>query len=62
MYSVLYREQAVDDLARIWLNADPTLRAQITEATAELEDALGRNPSKVGESREVHLRQFAGGI
>jgi hypothetical protein len=56
VYTVLYREQARDELALLWLNADSKLRAAITAASAVLETALRTNPHAIGESRTATQR------
>ena len=56
VYTVLYREQARDELALLWLNADSQLRAAITAASAVLETALRKNPHTIGESRTATQR------
>lgn len=56
MFTVLFREQARDELAQIWLNGNSQARAAITSAAAELERSLHSQPRNVGEARDGDTR------
>jgi hypothetical protein len=48
-FTVIWSEAAVQDLARIWMNA--TDRNAITQASNEIDRILSRDAQHVGESR-----------
>jgi hypothetical protein len=48
-FTVIWSEAAIQDLARIWLNA--TDRNAINDASNEIDQLLGHDPQHVGESR-----------
>jgi hypothetical protein len=50
-FSIHWRDAALDDLAAIWLKAEPTQRVAITKATHSIELELKSQPSQKGESR-----------
>jgi hypothetical protein len=51
MYSIRWLEEALDELAAIWLEGDSALRAAITAATNQIDAALSEDPNSKGESR-----------
>ncbi len=51
MRNVEWIEDALDQLTRIWSNADSGVRKSITKATHALEKRLAGNPENEGESR-----------
>jgi hypothetical protein len=55
MYDVSWAAPALEDLATIWVDADATMRAAITEA-AERVDEMLVSPNEVGESRTEDRR------
>ena len=50
-YQVKWRQSALDELTRIWLNSGSSDRQAITDASHVLEKQLSVNPEDVGESR-----------
>lgn len=56
-YSVRWREEASDELATIWLKAEPA-RREITEAADAIDKALANQPTECGESRGEQRRIF----
>lgn len=53
-WTVIYRPDAADDLATIWLNA--TDRQAIADAANSIDRQLGMAPLTAGESREGNNR------
>jgi hypothetical protein len=53
---VVWTGTALDDLARLWVAADASLRALITAATHKIDQALAHDPQAKGESREFDER------
>lgn len=53
-WTVIYRPEAADELAAIWLDA--TDRAAVTTAANSIDQQLGNNPLAAGESREGDSR------
>ena len=51
MFRVEWIQAALDDLARIWVQADSDLRQAITTATHTLDQELRTDPDRQGESR-----------
>jgi hypothetical protein len=51
MYQVEWLENALDQLAAIWMLADAALRQAITAATNQIDQLLANDPHNVGESR-----------
>lgn len=51
MFRVEWIQAALDDLARIWVPADPGLRQAITTATHTLDQELRKDPYRQSESR-----------
>jgi hypothetical protein len=43
-------------LSAIWVDADPSLRARVTEATREIDRELQADPVSLGESRSESSR------
>ncbi len=53
-FTVLWEGAAESDLAEMWLAARD--RQRLSEASARIEDRLGRAPESAGESREPGVR------
>ena len=51
MYMVVWLRRALDELANLWMNADPALRKEMTAAADRIDQTLLKNPEKQGESR-----------
>jgi hypothetical protein len=51
MYHVEWLQTALDELARIWTQADSELRKTLTRASNEIDGRLEINPHDEGESR-----------
>lgn len=51
MYDVVWMQEALNDLARIWMQADSVLRQEITRAANALDRELSTNPYLSSESR-----------
>jgi plasmid stabilization system protein ParE len=48
---VEWRQSAIDDLTRIWTQADPATRTTVTAATTRIDHRLARDPIGESESR-----------
>ena len=55
MYDVEWVPAANEELAAIWMLADD--RAAVSRAVYRLDEALGREPLRLGESRESSVRR-----
>lgn len=55
-YFVRWTRSALNDLARVWLNADSATRRAITAATDQIDSNLSREPENAGESRAGNRR------
>ena len=53
-FQVIWQPDAEQELTRIWLGS--RIRARISEAASSIDQALRRDPSAIGESRENQLR------
>ncbi len=51
MFQVQWIQQALNDLANTWTQADSATRQRITRATNEMERELSRNPYRASEAR-----------
>jgi plasmid stabilization system protein ParE len=61
MFSVVWTDHALDDLANLWVTVDPQTRNRIEAAVNWLNVALQLDPNEVGESRPNNRRiAFAG--
>lgn len=56
MFEVRWVRSALEDLAEIWIGADPAGRTAMTAATREIDAQLTTNPDEAGESREPGRR------
>lgn len=56
MYSVVWSQTAVKDLAEIWTRGDSEAREAITRANAALAQRLQEEPFEASESREGNNR------
>jgi hypothetical protein len=56
MFRVEWVQEAVDELAELWLEANSTSRQTITEATHALDQELQADPFRQSESREGDVR------
>jgi plasmid stabilization system protein ParE len=45
MFQVIWRQEAVNDLAEIWNHGDSALRRAITQAAQSIDQALQEDPS-----------------
>jgi hypothetical protein len=52
MYTVLWRPDAAEELTRIWIGSDSATRQSITSAAFQIDEALAKDPTNIGESRE----------
>lgn len=57
-YSVRWREEAGDELADIWLEAESAERREVTAAADAIDLALANRPTECGESRGERRRVF----
>jgi hypothetical protein len=51
MYRVRWERRALDELARLWMQANAVQRQSITAASHALDQRLGVDPHREGESR-----------
>lgn len=58
MFEVIWAPSTMDDLARIWMNADRSDRERITEAVSAIDQELKRHAAQAGESRDEDRRIF----
>jgi len=56
MFQVEWLEEALDDLVRVWKNADASERPGITAAIRRVDLRLNSSPYAQGESREGNER------
>lgn len=56
MYRVEWLQSALHQLSAIWVNADPSSRAKVTQATNEIDRELRTDPVNFGESRSERSR------
>jgi hypothetical protein len=56
VYRVQWLQSAMDRLSAIWIDADASLRATITQATHEIDRELRTDPVNLGESRSEKSR------
>jgi hypothetical protein len=56
MFQVEWLQEALDDLVRVWMNADTADRVAITAAIREIDRRLNSSPHEQGESREGSKR------
>jgi hypothetical protein len=56
MFQVEWLQSALDELARLWIQADSTLRQALTAAAHEVDQRLQRDPVNEGESRPGRRR------
>ncbi len=56
MFTVRWEKEVLDELARLWPNADSAQRQAITSATHAIDQVLRVNPSNKGESRSSGRR------
>lgn len=56
MFRVEWHQQALDELAGMWVQGDPTLRHAITAATRLLDVELQEDPFRQSESRDDNRR------
>ena len=61
MFTVVWTEHALNDLADVWVAIDPHTRDRIEAAVNWLNATLRLDPNEVGESRDNNRRiAFAG--
>jgi hypothetical protein len=53
MHRVGWIDAALDELAAIWVDADPDMRQEITAVTLEIDRQLGLNPTRPGNPGPV---------
>ncbi len=58
MYRVEWLEAALEELAALWVRADPESRGLITAATRAIDEELKSRPEERGESRAEGERVF----
>jgi hypothetical protein len=51
MFRVVWPQEALDELVRIWVKSDTSFRNAITAASNEIDRTLADNPQDMGESR-----------
>ena len=56
MFRVEWLQEAVSELADVWIKADSPSRQSITEATHTLDQELQADPFRQSESREGEVR------
>jgi len=56
MFLVEWLQSVLDELARLWTEADSALRKAITAASHEIDQRLQRDPHNEGESRSMGRR------
>lgn len=56
MFAVIWRDNALDDLADAWVTASLQMRAVIESRIADLNKRLASDPMAEGESREGKRR------
>ncbi len=56
MHEIIWRQSALDELARLWIDADSLARESISRAALEIDSLLTETPSNVGESRSDNRR------
>jgi hypothetical protein len=56
MFRVEWLQEAVGELAELWIEADSPFRQAITEATHALDQSLQADPFRTSESREGDVR------
>jgi len=56
MFRVEWIQGALDDMIRLWVDADSAMRQEITRASHELDQALRIDPVGASESREENER------
>jgi len=56
MFRVEWDERALDELATLWIDADPLLRQALTAASHEIDQRLRSDPRVEGESRSGDRR------
>ncbi len=56
MFRVVWLQEALDDLAAVWVEAASALREAITTATSALDQELAADPYRNSESREDGTR------
>ena len=56
MYTVVWLQTALNDLARAWTNADTLQREVITKASYSMDAQLQSDPESIGESRSEGQR------
>jgi hypothetical protein len=56
MFRVEWVQEAVDELATIWTDADSARRQRITEAAHALDQELQSDPFRQSESRDGDIR------
>lgn len=56
MFQVIWVQDALDELAAVWLRADTGVRRSITLAARQIDVNLARDPQAQGESREDQAR------
>lgn len=59
MFTLVWTEYALHDLADMWHAADAALQVRIEAALQELEAAVRQDPDQVGESRDAETRRIA---
>jgi hypothetical protein len=56
MFTVLWADAALNELANLWVQADSSLRKAITAATNQIDKRLQKDPHNEGESRGGQAR------
>jgi plasmid stabilization system protein ParE len=56
MFAVVWADQALDELADIWVAATPELRDRIEASVRRLGQRLQADPTAIGESRSNNRR------
>ena len=51
MFTVLWGQEALDKLPRLWTQSDSPIRAAITAAMHQIDKTLAADPENTGESR-----------
>lgn len=55
-FTVVWSQEALDEIAQLWIAADGELRNAIMTAWHKVDEILANEPMNVGESREIGRR------
>ena len=55
-YLVVWSQEALDEIAALWIAAPSEVRAAILKAWRQVDDELAQTPEELGESRDAGKR------